>query len=298
MRPLLIILSFLATTITFGQSISDKYLHFRTDSYWDTTLYKSEQDYYYDLSNGKIIRKEYPVLQYMFTKIISDTPLFTKDTFERRGLSEHPYKYIRKANSIYLQYFDLGKRKLQVNKEYSLNRSDTVKWLAEKNSLGNKDGISVGGFSTYLGEETININDKHFKTYRFLEDHYQLSSHSSYYTEEIFLEQTTLIPIKFVVTLYDYKTRQRQLYNSVTLLASSSNSLPNYTNKKTGDLILYENKSTIWTEKQKQEFIKMFPPDRKQYGDCLLKKLDGNISFFHFERDIYFKRLVTGKECE
>ena len=95
------------------------------------------------------------MLQYMITRIVSDTPLVTKDTFERRGGSEYPYKYVKKDNSIYLQYFDLEKRKLRIKKEYSLNRNDTVKSLADKNSLDSKDGISVGGYSTYLGEKTM-----------------------------------------------------------------------------------------------------------------------------------------------
>ncbi len=298
MRPFLTILSFFATTFGFGQSLSHKYLHFRTDYYWDTTLFKSEQDYYYDLSNGKITRKEYPVIKYMFTEIVSDTPLVTKDTFERRGWSEYPYKYIRKGNSIYLQYFDLRKRKLQLNKEYSFDRRDTVKWLANKNSLDSKDGISVGGFSTYLGEEIIQIDGKQYKTFHFFEDHDELSSHPSYYTKDIFLEQTTLIPIKYITTHYNYKTHQKLLYSSTTILASSSDTLPDYTNKKIEDLVTYENKSTIWTERQKQEFFKMFPGNMTQYIDCLISKLDRHISFFHFEQNMYFKRLVVSKECE
>jgi hypothetical protein len=234
----------------------------------------------------------------MFTRIISDSPLVTKDTFERRDWSDYPYKYIRKGSNIYVQYFDLGKRKLRLNKEYSLSRSDTVKLLADKNSLDSKDGISVSGFSTYLGEETIEINGKQFKAYRFLEDHDQLSSHPSYYTKEVFLDQRTLIPIKFVTTHYDYKTRRKLLYSSMTILASSSNVLPDYTNKTTEDLVLYENKSTIWSERQKQVFLSMFTFDMKQYAECLLKKLDGHISFYGFEQNIYFKRLVVSKECE
>ncbi len=234
----------------------------------------------------------------MITRIVSDTPLVTKDTFERHGGSEYPYKYVKKDNSIYLQYFDLEKRKLRIKKEYSLNRNDTVKSLADKNSLDSKDGISVGGYSTYLGEKTIDINGKQFSTFHFLEDHDQLSSHPSYYTKEVFLERKTLIPIKFVTTNYDYKTRRRLLYRSVTVLTSSSTALADYTNKTTDDLVLYENKSTAWTEQQKQLFREMFSPDMKQYVDCLLMKLDGYISFFHFEQNMYFKTLVVGKECE
>jgi hypothetical protein len=298
MRRFLTILSVLVTTVTFGQTLSDKYLHYKTDYYWDTTLYKSEQAYYYDLTSGKITEKTYPVLQYMFTNIISDSPLVTKDTFERRGWSDYPYKYVKNGNGIYLQYFDLGKRKLRLNKEYSLNQSDTVKWLADKNSLDSKDGISVSGFSIFLGEETIEINGKQFRTFRFLEDHDQFSSHPSYYTKEVFLEQKNLIPIKFVTIHYDYKTRRKLLYSSVTVLASSGNILPDYTKKTTDDLVLYENKSTMWSERQKQVFLSMFASDMKQYAECLLKKLDGHISFYGFEQNMYFKRLVVSKECE
>jgi len=298
MRPLLIILSFLVTTLTFSQSLSDKYLHFKTDYYWDTTLYKSEQDYYYEVTNSKITRKTYPVLQYLFTKIIGDTPLVTIDTFTRRGWSNYPYKYVRKGKSIYLQYFDLRKKRLKLNKEYSLDLRDTVQGLANKYTLDSKNGISVEGFSTYIGEKIIEINGNQFKVFRFLEDHYQLGSHPSYHTEEVFLEQSTLIPIKFIITIYDYKTRRKDLYSSVTVLASTSNTLGDYTNKTTKDLVLYENKSTLWTEKQKQEFYSMFASGLKEYADCLLKKLDGHISFFHLKRSEYFRRLVVNKECE
>ena len=234
----------------------------------------------------------------MFTRIISDSPLIKKDTFARGGWSDYPYKYIRKGPHIFLQYFDSGKRRLQTNKEYSLIQSDTVRWLADKNSLDSKDGISIGGFSTYLGEETITIKGKQYKTFRFLEDHKQMSSHPVYYTTEVFLEQKDLIPIRFITIHYDYKTKRKLLYWSITELASSGNALPDYTNKTTDDLVLYENKSKIWSEQQKQEFLSMFSSDMKSYAECLLQKLDGHISFFHFERNFEFKRLVAAKECE
>lgn len=298
MRSLLTILSLLVSTSAFSQQLSDKYLHFQTDYYWDTTLYKSEQVHFFEVTNGRIIQKEYPVLQYLFTRIISDTPWITKDTFQRRGRSDYPYKYIRRGNSIYLQYVDLRKRKFQLYKEYSLDHRDTVKSLVYKTSLDSKYGISVGGFSTYLGEETIQINGKSFTTFHFLEDHDGGGSHPSYYTTDVFIDKITLIPIKYIHINYDYITRQRVLYNSITMLASSGNTLPDYTNKKLEDLVIYENKSTAWTERQKLELFKMYPTDTKKFIDCLIKKLDGYISFFHFEQDIRFKRLLISKECE
>lgn len=298
MRLFQTLLACLATTLIFGQSLSDKYLHFRRDSYWDTILYKSEQAYYCDLTNGKITQKDYPVLNYLFTRIISDTPFVAIDTFERLGWSRHPYKYIRKGNNIYLQYFDLGKRKLKLNREYSLDPKDTVEGLAGKSSLDSKYGISVDGFSTYLGEDTIEINGEKFKTYRFLEDHERGGSHPSYYTIEVCLDQKLLIPIKFVGKAYDYKTKKMSLYHSITILDSSSNSLEDYSNKTTDDLILYENKNVVWSNQQKDAFLNMYASYNRQYIECLLKKLDGHISFFHFKRNHYFISLLVNKECE
>jgi len=298
MRIPLSILSLLVSTSTFSQQLSDKYLHFRTDYYWDTTLYKSEQVHFFEVTNGRITQKVYPVLQYLFTRIISDTPWITKDTFQRRGRSDYPYKYIRRGNSIYLQYFDLGKRKWKLNKEYSLDHRDTVNWLANKKSLDSKYGISVGGFSTYLGEETIQINGKPFTTFHFLEDHNEGGSHPCYYTTDVFIDKITLIPIKYIHTNYDYITRQRVLYNSITMLASSGNTLPDYTNKKLEDLVIYENKSTAWTERQKQELFKMYPTETKKFIDCLIRKLDGYISFFHFEQSMRYMNINVSKECE
>jgi hypothetical protein len=297
MRHLLILATCLVTTLTFSQTLTDKYLHFRTDDYWDTTLYKSEKDFYYELNKGTIIQKTYPVLHYLFSTIINDTPFFKNDSFERRDHIGHPYKYIRKSNYIYLRYVDLRKHRLRLNKEYSLNPADTVKWLVNKSSLDSKAGGVVGGISTYLGEELIELNDKQFKTFKFLEDHDERGSHSNYYTNEVFLDQATLIPIKFITRYYDYKTRQRKLYYSVTLLFSSGNTLPDFTNKRAEDLIVYENKNTKWTDKQKQEFLKMFEPGLKSYADCLLEKLDGKISFFQFQQNRYFRQLFDGKEC-
>jgi hypothetical protein len=295
MRNLLLIISCLLTSFSFCQSLTDKYLHYRTDYYWDGTLYKSEQDFFYENNKGKLTRKTYPVLEYFFTQIITDSPFVTRDSSTRRDHSSYPYKYIRKRNSIYLQYFDLGRKKLRLHKEYSLIISDTVKWLANKYSLDSKNGISVAGRSTYLGEEKVEVNGKTFTTFKFLEEYDEVTGPHSIV---IFLDQAALIPVK-IVPGRDYPTIPKNgLYYIVTSLASSGNTLPDYTNTKTTDLVLYENKSTTWTEKEKEYFMKMFEPGKKQYAECLLQKLDGHISFFFFRHNNYFKRLVSSNECE
>ena len=286
-------------TTTFSQTITDKYLHYRTDFFWDSTLYKSEKDYYYEVQNGQIIQKSYPVLQLLFTEVISRNPYITKDSFVREPYTYYPYKYIQKDKDIYIQYFDLQVNKIKLHREYSLNNNDTVKFLANKNSLGSKYGISVSGFSVFLGEQTIEINGKTFNTLRFLEDHYAFSSHPSYRTIEVYLEKQTLIPIKFVTTNYEYKMRQKKLYHYVTYLESSGKVLQDYTNKKTEDLIIYEQKSKNWTEKQKTIFLNQFNSDIKsqKYLHCLLELLDGKVSFYHYERTILFKSIIVNSKC-
>lgn len=298
MRLFFTILFLSATLSPFCQSTADKYLHYRTDYYWDSTLYKSELKQYVELKNGFIVSHTYPVLHYVMTNIVSEEPWVTVDSFEKRSWSDHPYKYIKKGNRIYLQYFDLQKRKLRLNQEYSLAYGDTVKGLAEKNTLDSKDGISVGGYSVYLGEEVITINGKEFKTFRFREDHYRPSSHPGYYTVEVFIDQATLIPVKYIHTNFDFWTTEKLLYSSITELNSSGNTLPDYTNTKATDLVVYENKDTRWTEKQKQVFLATFPAYEKDFAECLLKKLDGTVCFYYYTQDHYFRRLVAQDKCE
>jgi hypothetical protein len=297
MKRFLITVNIFYSIFAFGQSLTDKYLHFQTDFYWDTVLYSSEQDFFFERSNGKLIRTAYPVLQYTFSEEVKGYPDSVIHTYERINSSQYPYKYVRKRNSIYLVYFDLGIKRSQWCKQYSLIAGDTVHSLPDKNTLDSENGITGIGSSTYLGEEKVTINGRQFDTYTFLEDQSGFG-HPYYHTQQVYLEQKTLIPVKILTNFYNFYTREKSSYHNVTLFVDSGNSLRDYSEKMTEDLILYKNRDTIWTAKQKEEFLKWFGPDRKQYAECLLKKLDGHISFFFFNQNWYFRRLLINKECE
>lgn len=157
---LFIILLLLCNLSSTAQSLSDKYLHFRTDSYLDTILYKAELEYSLENSKGNLIR--------------------------RAVIPDAPYRYVRKGNAIYIRYYDHPQKKVVLRKEYSLNKADTVKQLIVKTTLGDSTGVTVEGYSVYLGEEFLMLNNKSYKAFRFIEDHFSYNSHGPGYTEEVF----------------------------------------------------------------------------------------------------------------
>lgn len=281
-----------------SQLLTDKYLHFKKDYYWDTICYRSVHDYYYENNNrGHLVEKKYPVKEYLFSTILNNSPLVTKDSFQIKNSSAYPFRYVKKENAIYLEYYDKAKKRLQRNKEYSLLAADTVENLAEKGTLGSENGISVSGFSVYKGVKNISINNVLFSTYCFFEFH-EISSESIFFTNEIYLEKRTLIPIKTVTVSTDKKYERKDWYSIVTNLISSSQILADYSEKTAEDMTISKNTNITWSEKQKEEFRKMFPASKQVFADCLISKLDGKISFFESKNNVQFKRIVFNKECE
>lgn len=290
----LVLSLFLISKCCYSQNLSDRFLHFKKNYFWDTSLYKSEQEFYFEIKNGKITQNYYPVLQYELSRIVSENPLVIKDSFSVHISSLPSYAYIKKGGKIYLQYFDQGQKKLQLNEEYSLNPVDTVRNLIEKGSIDGSLGPSAEGFSVYLGDTLILLNGKQFETYRFKEHHDFKESciDCIYHTIEVYLDKATLIPLKYIYTNYKDRTKKMELYRIEKELFYSSSSLPDFKNKKEEDLILFENKSLIWTERQRQEFIALFPAQMKDKAESIMKELDGKISFFHFEESLEFRNLV------
>lgn len=281
-----------------SQLLTDKYLHFKTNYYWDTICYKSVQDYYYENNNrGLLVEKKYPVKEYLFSTVLIDSPLVVIDSFQIKNYSAYTYRYVKKGSVIYLEYYDKAKRRLQQNKEYSLLASDTVKNLAEKGTLESENGISVSGSSIYKGVRNISINNTSFTTYCFLEFH-ENSSESLFFTNEIYLEKKTLIPIKIITISTDKRHERKDGFSIVSALHSSSLALADYSEKTTDDMIIFKNRNITWSEEQKEEFRKMFPASEQVFADCLISKLDGKISFFEYKNNIQFKRMIIEKECE
>lgn len=296
-RQTLFILHIILAHISFSQNIKDKYLHYRTDYYWDTTLYKSEKDFYYHISNGEIVEKKYPVLRHLFTQVVNENPLQLKDSFYIDKVEYPSYKYVKKKNCIYVEFFNHYKHKKRQYKQYSLNSADSIP-LMDKNSIDDAQGITLRGYSIFQGTEKIMLRDTQYNTLKFLEIHDNLNSHPSYYTTVVFLEINSLIPVKFIYTSYNPQTKQKAYYRHETLLNASGTILHDYSALKAKDLVLFENKSTTWTEQQKKQFMQKFLPKEKEFGECLLKMLDGNISFYGHERNEYFRSMVINKKCE
>ncbi len=291
---------FCAFTFTANsQVLTDRFLHYKSNEYWDSILYLSYYSYYHENNKGIITEKSYPVITSTILKIVKDSPLVSKEISVRDGYSKYPYKYVLKNNNIYIQYYSNNTKRIEQHKEYSINSNDTVKNLIEKSSLESPSGISVSGYSIYLGEKEIQLNGKLFNTYHFIEDHKSFSSHTYHYKKEVFLEKKSLIPIKIVVIHYDFKSEEKTLYYTVTELAFSSKKLIDYKHKKSQDLILYENKNTCWTEKQKKAFMNQFSENEKKYGECMLVQMDGKIPFFRYEKNpLFFSLFATKKICK
>lgn len=288
-RVLLLLAYMLFAKLSWTQTFNHKYLHFTRYYYWDTLVYKTTQAFYYELNNGKIIENEYPVLEYEYTDVSNDSPFVSKDFFYKRDISHYPYRYIRKGKDIYVQYTDIKTGWEQLHKQYSLSLQDTIYKLADKSTLNNKSGISVGAYSYYLGAAAIKLGNKVIRVYRFAEDH-QNTSHPGFYKKEVFLEQETLVPVKFVITRYDPYTRKKNLYREEIVYTSGGSVLPDYANIKAKDLVLYEDETLIWSARQQQEFLEQFSPGETRYADCMMKTLNGQVNFFKFNENLLYKK--------
>jgi len=280
-----------------AQSLSHTYLHYKTDLYWDTILYKTEMAFFYDRTGGSIVEKSYPMFRNLYTELVSDTPFVTKEVRECVTLSHYPYVFVRKGNGVYLRFLDLTTGRSKLHKEYSLKPFDTVKGLAEKSTLDSRSGISADGYAIFVGEEPAAINGKVFRVFHFQEWH-SLGSHAGQYTKDVYIEKRTLIPIKFITKHFNDGEGEGDRYSTVTTLHASGNKLLDYSKQLGTDLVLYENTSTHWSQQQKEDFLSGFPGEKKAYASCLLSKLDGQIPFFNFRKNSYFIALVANGRCE
>lgn len=288
----------LATYTNYAQSLGDTYLHYKTNHYWDTILYKSKYEYYIDNNSNSIAFINYPVLAYEYTEIISDSPLVTKDIYHHRTTHSAAFNYVREGDAIFLCCYDNKGRKEQLLKEFSLIENDTVKKLYVKNSLNSETGFSVDGKSVFKGQKNVIVNNKVIPTYHFLIFKDPRLSEKYYFTEEVYLEKSTLIPIKNVIKKHETKSNKYLLYSTEIILDASSNVLPDYSTKTTHDLDIYTNTELTWTNEQKEWLKNRFGANYQDYVNCLLPYLDGVISFYDIENNSQFLHLMSSKTCK
>ncbi|MCX6317413.1 MAG: hypothetical protein NTW29_09000 [Bacteroidetes bacterium] len=279
------------------QQINNKYLIFRTDYYSDTVLYKSKLVYFIEDSNNVLIQKNIPVIKPLWAYNGSGSPLIVKDSFYIDNFVFDRYAYKRNGNKIQLIRYNAEGKRGVINDEYSLLMSDTINGLINKRSLETYGFISKAGNSWYIGEELINLNKKTYTVYHFTEDHVIASSHPSHYRTDVYLEKERLIPVKFKTTIYDYHSGKATENYYVTEIAGTTDVFPDFSSKKEEDLILYVYTLKTWTAKQRQEFFARFPPERKEFCECLLKYLDGAIPYYEYAANPYYKKLVFSDLC-
>lgn len=272
MKNVLIVIFVTQVLIGFTQN-STSYIHnFRTDYYWDSTIYKSTWKYYIELKNDTIFESHYPI----------SIPYYSEENLKKFYINDfayEPYKYIKNNDTIFIEFYDYSINDIRIDPQYVLKETDTIKWLLDKSNLiskQSKNGISAGGFSVFIGETKIEINGNKFDTYKFIEEHKVFINHPFYKRiKEVFFDKKTLLPIKTIESSYDWKTGSKRKGSYVTYLYSKTEKIPNFKTKK--DLIIYEDSSLVWTYNQKKEFLSNCL--NKDYCQCLINNLDGKMNY-------------------
>lgn len=257
--------------------------------------------FYYDLKNDKIYQANYPVNIYQYSEIVKDSPLLKKDIYYTDNFKYEPFSYKKHKDSISIVFFDYEKNKLNSHVDYILNVNDSVSFMLDKSNLikrQSKNGIYIDGKSKYLGIRTVLVNNKPRQTFCFEENHKTLNADVRFYSiTEVYIDTATLVPVLFISRRYNMNDTYTN-YFSITKIKSITNAIPKYTFEK--DLTLYEDKSLKWTQKQRDSFLNEYATETKaeNYMKCLLNLLDGQVSFYNFERNPVFKSIVVKSKCD
>jgi hypothetical protein len=243
--------------------------------------------FYYDLKNDKIYESNYPVKIYQYSKIIKDSPLVKKDIYYTDNFKYEPFFYKKNKDSISIVFFDYEKNKLSSHVDYILNKNDSVSFMLDKSNL--------------IGQQSKNgiyINNKPRPTYCFEENHKTINPDvRSYNITEVYIDTATLIPLQFISRRYNMKDVYTN-YFSITKIKTITNSIPQYDFQT--NLTLYEDKSLKWTWKQRESFLQEYATDTQaaKYVKCLLDLLDGQVSFYNFDRNPIFKSIAAKGKCD
>lgn len=302
MRQTLTFISLLIYSFASAQTAKNNIYNFKTDYYWDSSLYRSAMTFYYECRNGKIYKSNYPVMYYSHSKIINDSPLLVKDIYQTYESKNEPFSYKKSSNSISIVFFDYSKNKISSHVNYILDVNDSVPFMLDKSVLiskQSKDGISFKGKSKYLGIRTVLLNNKPHPSYCFQENDKSPAFDVRFYSKtEVYIDTATLIPIQFISRRYNMDDIYTN-YFSITKIKTITNTVPKYRFQK--DLTLYEDRSLKWTQKQRESFLKDYSTNDKEadrYINCLLNLLDGQVSFYNFDRNLVFKAIVAESKCD
>lgn len=303
MKLILLFILYIIFIDANSQTTKKNIYNFQTDYYWDSTLYKSSLEFYYEIKKNKIYESNYPVKVYQNSKIIKDTPLKIKDIYVKDNIKYVPYFYKKIKDSISIVFFNYEKNMFITNFNYFINTNDSDTYVLDKSNLicqNSKNILSKNGKSKFLGIRTVFIKNDSIHTYCFEENHKTINEDVRfYYITEVYIDTLSLIPIQFISRQYNMKDIYTN-YFSITKINTITNSIPNYKFQK--DLILFEDKSLNWTQKQRDSFLQNYTSDTTNYENyyinCLLALLDGQVSFYNFDSSPIFKSIVSNSKCD
>lgn len=299
-RLILLIVWLLALCLAHAQKGRKAIYNFQTDYYWDSTLYKSEMAFYYELKGVDIYESHYPVKVYDYSIIKKDSPLIQEHVYHVDNFRYKPYHYKRIKDSLAIVFWDYGEKKPATHVDYILRSGDSVAWMMEKNVLvgENRGEKSLSGKTKYLGTKKLIVGGRLVDVYCFEENHRLSGVDMLYYNiTEVCIDTATLIPVQFVRRKYN-RNGSYTNYFSITKINAVTSIVPRYGYE--ADLALYENKTVKWTQKQRDVFLNntSLGENSKPYMRCLLSLLDGYVSFYNYERNPLFKQIAIHSKCD
>lgn len=113
------------------------------------------------------------------------------------GYSYGGYSFKKRGQSIYLSVYDSSAKKSTRHRQYSLVRGDST-WYVYLLSSQIHGYVSYEGVARFQGDSTLKIqNGKEYPCYIFQEERPMGFHNKEYLISRIFLDKTTLLPLRY-----------------------------------------------------------------------------------------------------
>jgi len=296
MKTLIFISFLIINSWTIGQIESEKVYNFRTDYYYDSTVYESLWSYYVELNNNKIYKSEYPIVIDDYEEQLNDSTIIkSKRTIKKR---DEPYSYLLINDTIFIKFVHYNLNIDTLIPQFKIAKYDTIRDLLDANYFHFKSSskwLPRKGYSIYLGPENLILNNREYSCLTFkIEEKSMAIDKTINSTQIVYLENNSLLLIKVITTYFDSKSNDLLPYHETTYLDSTSMVLPDF--KTYSDLTIWKDTSLTWNSQQKNNFINKCP---QIWGDqvdcaCIMKLLNGSINYYESQlmRSSYMKYMI------
>jgi len=281
-RIFFIVLSFFSIFSILSQE-KREILNYRIDNYYDSINYESKWTYYGEFKNQKFYKSRYPtkVLDY-----INDTTLIKYYRID--SLHYQPYSYVRKKDTLHIRFNYYPNDKDTTHPQFTFNLGDTLWYPMDENYFYfRKSGkhFYKNGYTIYLGEELIKINDELNSCFKFKRENKSYNvDQTRTYSEIIYLDKKRFIPVKTVTSYYTIRTDILLPFYSITYLNSITDTVTNFRDEK--NLIIYKDTSLTWTKKQKKIYYQNSYLNYKSedYCNCLVNYYSGRVNYYDLNK--------------